>query len=226
MIRSTPLVFLSVLAAAFSLSAGRTLQASDRAIWENPNACFDSTGSLPIPNNDQSLALPLSAVIDCLTNLNVKRDFAMGSIQAYSDLFNLGYGYYDFDNSVLDSLPLQNPLNWEIFNGTSAGEVNYKRSFSYLKQMAKKNNGTSGLLSFQIADIILRARDLHTSPTGAIFDTIFLVQENDGPNAWLSLQMNGSEVSVVGNVMDNNSTGDVIATKTVSSINDINHWTF
>jgi len=145
-----PVVSLSVLAAALSLSAGRTLQTSDRAVWDNPNACFNRTGMLPI-GTSKDLALPLRAVIDCLSSLKVERDFAMGSIQAYSDIFGLGYGYYDFNNDALDSLPLQNPLNWEIFNGTSGGQVNYKRQFSYLKQRAKKRNGASGLLSFQIA---------------------------------------------------------------------------
>jgi len=225
MVPSTPLVFLLVLAAALSLSAGRTLQASDGVIWENSDVCFNPSDAFVDDDFSSELAYPLESVIDCLKSLKVKRDFAMESIQAYSDIFDLGYGYYNFDKNVLDFLPLQNPLNWEIFNGSSGGQVNYKRAFSDLKQMAQRNNGTSGLLSYQIADIILRARDAHSAPTGVLFDTIYLVQENNGPNTWLSLQKNGSKVNVIGNVMDN-STGDAVGTKIVSSINNINPLDF
>jgi hypothetical protein len=193
--------------------AGRLLT----GVYKDPSSCF---GVPPGgPQDDQGLLIPLNTVIQCLQKIRLPEEFAVRSVEAYRDAFAAGYGYYYYNNDPLDSDPLANPLGWEIYNGTSGGQVNYEKAFNDLISDIKKN-GADGMLAFKISDIITRARDAHSDQVSWEMGTLSLVRGDDGPTVWLNLDKpeGSSEVRVIANVVGTNGTG-VAETKVVSTIN-------
>jgi len=175
----------------------------------NPNAPETSGGKL----------VSIDKVLECLQRIDLNKDIAVNAVQAYKDAFAAGYGYYFYNDAPLLSDPLSNPYGWEIFNGTSGGQVNYAKEFDELIADIKKN-GSDGTLSYKISDIITQARDFHSDQVSWDLSTLGLVHVSPDPVIWLNLRVKegSSDVEVVGNVVGPDGTG-VAETKVVSMIN-------
>ena len=161
--------------------------------------------------------VPLEDASRCLEEISLSKDFGLSTLQSYRDIFELGYAYYYYGNDVLKSSPIVNPYGWTIHNGSSGGQVNYEEEFNRLIDELEKNGNATGMLAYEINDVILRARDAHSS-TVEVPGVIALVDQNfdvegDGWSGRLSLAMDDAGNVRVVNIGSSNST------KTVSSIN-------
>ncbi|KAI8111975.1 hypothetical protein M9435_004470 [Picochlorum sp. BPE23] len=194
-------------------SAGRSLS----KVWTDPGLCFNLSEATTTA--EDNAVLPINNVLDCLRKIRLNQDFAVTAVEAYRDAFAAGYGYYYYNSDVLESAPLKNPYSWEIFNGSSGGQVNYEKVFNELIEEIRKD-GADGTLSYRITDIITQARDAHSGPVDWPLGTLNLIQTSSDAPVWLNLRLKegSSEVEVVGNVIGLNGTG-VAETKVVTTIN-------
>ena len=165
------------------------------------------------------MIVPIRRVLKCLRKIELDKDVSMNAVRAYRDAFAAGYGYYYYNNDPLDSDPLKNPFGWEIYNGSSGGQVNYKKEFNKLIYKIKRK-GSDGTLAYTISDIIIQARDAHSSHVSWEMGNLILVQVSSDQPVWLNLRKNkaSSEVQVVGNVVGSDGKG-VAETKVVRKIN-------
>ena len=194
-------------------AAGRSLS----EVWDDPNLCFNMAEAT---NSEEGYLLPIKNVLNCLRKVRLDQDFAVTAVEAYRDVFAAGYGYYFYNSDVLDSDPLKNPYSWEIFNGSSGGQVNYEKEFNALIDEIKKDGGADGTLSYRITDIIIQARDAHSDPVEWPLGNLNLIQSSSDAPVWLNLRLKegSSEVEVVGNVIGPTGSG-VAETKVVTTIN-------
>ncbi len=171
---------------------GRLLQ----EVYDEPGLCFKRKVQY---GESGDVFLLIDDVIACLKKITIDTSIAKQAVAGYNDLFSAGYGYYNYNNDVLDSSPIQNPYNWTIFNGTSAGQVNFAEEFKALRAKIDQN-GADGMLLYQIQDILSKAKDAHTSGIGNELNTMMLVSTGTGSDRWLSLvkEEDSGDVHVVG----------------------------
>lgn len=199
-------------------------------ILKDPRPCISINtveGLLRPPKQKDQVLVPVEAIVECLREkVSIRESFAVDSIDAYNDVLKGGYGYYYFNDDVLKSTAISNPYGWEIYNGSLGGQVNYDEEFQKLKQEVMRNGSATGMLAYQISDILLRARDAHTNPVTWDFGSQYIVDENkarggDSPSRWLSMHMSeDGEVQVITRVSESTSQEyGVPEVKVVASIN-------
>ena len=105
-----------------------------------------------------SYLVPLQDASTCFTSISLPSEFGESTLKSYDDIFSTGYGYYYYNNDVLKSSPISNPFDWNIYNGSSGGQVDYHKEFTRLS-----NEDITGMLPYQINDVLLQGRDAHTS---------------------------------------------------------------
>ena len=178
------------------------------SINANPGPCFNTNVNYVV--DSETIALPVKEVVRCLRTLEMNSTLAIQAVNGYKELFKVGYGYYNFNNDVLNSKPFANPYNWGVYNGTSGGQVNYEKAFDALATQIKKDGKADGLLPYEIQDIITSARDAHTSGINNDLDTLLLLSSSS--KRWLALDTDASgNVFVVGFPLidvDEDSVGD------------------
>ncbi|WPT15293.1 hypothetical protein PSENEW3_00003234 [Picochlorum sp. SENEW3] len=192
----------------------------------NPRKCFPRPSSLyfNVSRVDKTIFMvPVGDVVDCLTKVRIDMDFALDAVDSYNNILQAGYGYYYYSNDVLESSPIENPFGWEIFNGTSGGQVDYDKEFQALREDIEAKGHADGMLAYKINDILLRAKDGHTSGIELELDILSLLDEDPGAvRSWLSLQMDERAMArVVNNIHVNSSIFDA-EIRVVKSINGEN----
>lgn len=199
------------------------LGVQSRTIAPDPMRCFPKSPSLYFsvtPVDEKIFFAPVGDVVDCLTKVKIDKAFALDAVDSFNDILKDGYGYYYYNNDILKSSPIANPFGWEIFNGTSGGQVDYDKEFQALREEIEAKGHADGMLAYKINDILLRAKDGHTSGIRLDMGTLSLFDESpDAVPSWLSLQINKKgALQVVNNVLMNGSVYDV-KTNVVRSIN-------
>jgi hypothetical protein len=171
---------------------GRLLQ----EVYDEPGLCFKRNFEF-IANG--GVFLLVEDVIACLEKVTIETSIAKEAVSGYNALFSTGYGYYNYNNDILDSSPIKNPYNWTIFNGTDGGRVNFAKEFEALRAKIDQN-GANGMLLYQIQNILTKAKDAHTSGIGNNFDELILVSKGNSSDRWLSLlkDEDTGDVHVVG----------------------------
>lgn len=165
-------------------------------VYQDPGLCFERDFQYVDTRNN--VYISIDDVIACLKKIKIESSLATEAVSGFNSIFSSGYGYYYYNNDVLESSPIYNPYNWTIFNGTSGGQVNYDQEF---KALVKKINreGADGMLLYHIQDILSRSKDAHTSGIGNNVDAMSMVSRNKGSDRWLSMEQgDNGEVYVVG----------------------------
>lgn len=62
-----------------------------------------------------SRLVPLRALIDCLSEVEIPEKLAVDFIDSFDSVMRQGYGYYYFNDDVLKSSPISNPCDWEVW---------------------------------------------------------------------------------------------------------------
>lgn len=76
--------------------SGRFLQ----EVYDEPGLCFKRNFQY---NFNGVAFLPIKDVIACLEKITIDTSIAKEAVSGYNALFSTGYGYYNYNNDILDS---------------------------------------------------------------------------------------------------------------------------
>ncbi|WPT13207.1 hypothetical protein PSENEW3_00001051 [Picochlorum sp. SENEW3] len=159
-----------VLVAQIIAASGSMLDISahhQRTILENKatdsNECFKD-GYLQNVDAEGNLLfrmVKLPSAIACLERVTLDTAMTVQMVTSMKDLFNANYAFYDYARDAPDSSPLNNPLDWAIYNGSSGGQVDFSSEFGKLIERVERD-GANLFTTLEMCDIIAKARDSHT----------------------------------------------------------------
>ncbi|KAI8106883.1 hypothetical protein M9434_001537 [Picochlorum sp. BPE23] len=106
-------------------------------------------------------AITVPSATACLERITLDTSVTVDTVKSIWNLFDANYAFYNYAKNPLDSSPLNNPLRWTIYNGTSGGQVFFSRRFEDLIERVE-SNGANLFTILEMCDIIAKARDSHT----------------------------------------------------------------
>lgn len=103
----------------------------------------------------------LPSATACLEQVTLDTAMTVQMVKSIWGLFDANYAFFDYATNAPDSSPLNNPLDWAIYNGSSGGQVNFRNQFGELIERVERD-GANLFTTLEMCDIIARARDSHT----------------------------------------------------------------
>ena len=223
---NTRVKFLSafVILAQIIASSGSALDISThhhhRTILEtksvDSNACFND-GYLQNVDAEGNLLfriVKLPSATACLEQVTLDTAMTVQMVTSINGLFDANYGFYDYARDAPDSSPLNNPLDWAIYNGSRGGQVDFSKQFEELIERVERD-GANLFTTLEMCDIIAKARDSHTgNPLTFVNNAVLLgtglvlldmgeidkLKQNSSaplPKRYLSLAEANGDVSVI-----------------------------
>eukprot|EP00889_Picochlorum_renovo_P000931 jgi/Picre1/27961/NNA_000922.t1 len=110
-------------------------------------------------------------------------------LTSINGLFDANYAFYDYARDAPDSSPLNNPLDWAIYNGSSGGQVDFSSEFGKLIERVERD----GANLFTTLEMCIGVVLLDT-------DEIDKLKQNNSdplPRRYLSLEEVNGDVSMI-----------------------------